>query len=682
VRHWEEPEESGLPLYAEPNDGHAGTTENRLLVAVAPNQHATRLIHLGKALAEHSQSDWIVVCVQTPLLTSKANQRDERLIEIFRLAESLGAETEILNGLSVATTLVRYAAVRHVGRILVGASRSRRWLRFLYPSTPAALLKAAPSLRLIVAPLQKPATENAEPVRIYSSAPNHLGRLHSLTLYLRAIGLTVLCTAIAFPLFQYFDPVNIVMIYLLGTTLAGLRLGRGPAALTAVANIILFDFFFVPPRYSFYIAETQYLFTIGVMLVIALVIANLMVSVRQQTEAADAREHRTALLYAMSRELAAAADITTMAKIAARHISAVFKSRALVIALPSSGVPPAVSSLSDPDAATMPLEDSLIQWVATHHQSAGAGTSESRESPLLYLPLCGSLRTVGVLAIEPADMARPLLLDQRRMLEALAGQVAQSLERAQLAALAEEAHVAAERAALRNTLLASISHDLRAPLAVIAGAGSLVAHNEHRLDAHRRATLGRLIEEKARDMTALLTNVLELIRLESAAGVLKADWISIEDLAGTALGYTAHRLTGWRVITDFSDKLPMIYVDASLVVQLIVNLLENALKYTPEDTTVTLSASSNGQTLTLVLEDDGPGFGNRDPELMFGKFQRGREESEITGLGLGLAICRVISQLHGGAIRAANRIPNGARFEVDFPLHSADAGAQAAELRS
>jgi two-component system sensor histidine kinase KdpD len=510
---------------------------------------------------------------------------------------------------------------------------------------------------------------------------DHLGRLKSLTLYLRAVGLTVLCTAIAFPLFRYFDPVNIVMIYLLGTTLAGLRLGRGPAALTAVANIILFDFFFVPPRYSFYIAESQYLFTIGVMLVIALVIANLMVSVRQQTEAADTREHRTAVLYAMSRELAAAADIATMAKIAARHISAVFKSRALVIALPPSGVPPAVSSLSDPDATALPLDDTLIQWVATHRQSAGSGTSRSSESPLLYLPLCGTLRTVGVLTIEAKDLARPLPPDQANLLEALAGQIAQSLERAQLAALAEEAHIAAERAALRNTLLASISHDLRAPLAAIAGAGNLVAQTEHRLDAHRRTTLGRLIEEKARDMTALLSNVLELMRLESGAGVVKADWISIEDLVGSALRYTAHRLTGWPVITNFADDLPMIFVDASLVVQLIVNLLENAPKYTPPGTTITLSARSNGKVLTLLVQDDGPGFGIRDPESMFGKFQRGREESEITGLGLGLAICRVISQLHGGAIRASNRVPHGACFEVDFSLQSADASTPAAETR-
>jgi two-component system sensor histidine kinase KdpD len=177
-----------------------------------------------------------------------------------------------------------------------------------------------------------------------------------------------------------------------------------------------------------------------------------------------------------------------------------------------------------------------------------------------------------------------------------------------------------------------------------------------------------LIEEKARDMTTLLSNVLELMRLESGPSILKADWHGIEDLVGTALTRSEHRLTGWQVTTHFPNLPPPIFVDASLVVQLVVNLLENAVKYTPPNTTIALSAAFNERTLTLVVEDDGPGFGGRDPELMFGKFQRGREESDITGLGLGLAICRVISDLHGGAIRAANGPGCGARFEVDFPL--------------
>jgi two-component system sensor histidine kinase KdpD len=666
-----EPDDYAGPSFGPPAAGTAQSAEGWLLVAVSSSQNAARLVRLGKTLAERWHTDWIVVWVQTPRLFAQLSRHDEGLIEIFRLAESLGAETEILSGLSVAATLARYAEVRHVGRILVGAPQPRRWLSWFHRSTPAALLRTAPTVRLIVAPIQETASESVEPVASYNPSPDYSSRLQALSRYLRAIGLAGLCTLIAFPMFQYFDPVNIVMIYLLGATLAGLRLGRGPAALTAVANIILFDFFFVPPRYSFYIAETQYLFTIGVMLIIALVIANLMVSVRQQTEAADAREHRTALLYALSRELAAAADIGSMTRIAARHITAVFQCRARVIALPPSGEAPPLSSLNDADAPSMPLKAHLVQWVATHSKSAGSGTTESADAPILYLPLRGSIRTIGVLAIEPVEKSKVRENSQRRMLQALAAQVALSLERAQLAHMAEEAHVAAERAALRNTLLAAISHDLRAPLAAIAGAGNLVAQTHHALDAHRRTTLGRLIEEKARDMTTLLTNVLELMRLESGSGVLRADWHSIEELVGTALTYTEHRLAGWQVTTDFPSGLPLIHVDGALVVQLVVNLLENAVKYTPAGTTIALSAKFDQQLLTLVVEDNGPGFGDRDPELLFSKFQRGREESGIAGLGLGLTICRVISELHGGAIRALNGRHEGARFEVSFQLSPA-----------
>jgi two-component system sensor histidine kinase KdpD len=554
-----------------------------------------------------------------------------------------------------------------VNRILVGASRPHRWLTFLWPSTPAALLRAASSVKIIIAPVDHSAPVNAGPVARFIAPTDHAAKLASLSRYLRAVGLTGLCTAIAFPLFRYFDPVNIVMIYLLGTTLAGLRLGRGPAALTAIANIILFDFFFVPPRYSFYIAETQYLFTIGAMLIIALVIANLMVSVRQQTEQAAAREHRTALLYAMSRELAATADVTTMSRIAARHISAVFNSQAVILMLSPGGEVQGIDGKADAATADLPVDGALVQWVIRHGQSAGSGTTQGPDSSILYVPLRGSQRIIGVLAIRATDVSLRVP-DQYRVLEALSGQIALALERAQLAKLAEEAHVAAERAALRNTLLASISHDLRAPLAAIAGAGNLVAQTNHLLDNHRRTMLGRLIEEKAGDMATLLTNVLELMRLESGAGVVKADWFSIEELAGTALRYSEHRLTGWRVATNFPDNLPSIFVDASLIVQLIVNLIENAVKYTPPDTNIRISARADDKIVQLIVEDDGPGFGDRDPEILFGKFQRGRAESDITGLGLGLAICRVISELHGGAIRAAHNTPRGARFEVDFVL--------------
>jgi two-component system, OmpR family, sensor histidine kinase KdpD len=481
--------------------------------------------------------------------------------------------------------------------------------------------------------------------------------------YLRGLGITVICTVVAYPVYPNFDPVNIVMIYLLGTTVAALLLGRGPSALTAISNAVAFDYFFVPPRYSFYIAETQYLFTLGVMLGVALVIANLMVSVRRQTLAAAERERRTAMLYAVSRELTAAPDSAAVGEVAARHVVAAVGGIAVVLPANTRGF---VCAEGRSQAPGLRVDSCIVQWVIDHDRSAGLGMQHAAQSDSLYLPLSVRGRPLGVLVVRPAQRER-LHVEQQQLLEALAGQVALAIERVRLAELAAESRAAAERAALRNTLLASISHDLRGPLSTIAGAGSLVAQSNSTLDKHRRTTLGQLIEEKARDMSDLLANVLELMRLETSTGPARTDWQSLEELFGTAVRNNEHRLGGWRLMTAVPEGFPLIYVDGQLIVQLLSNLIENATKHTPPGTTIVIGGGLREGDVRLFVEDDGPGFGVRDPEGLFEKFERGQAESHISGVGLGLAICRAIVHLHGGRIRAAKRPTGGARFEIDLP---------------
>jgi two-component system, OmpR family, sensor histidine kinase KdpD len=482
--------------------------------------------------------------------------------------------------------------------------------------------------------------------------------------YLRGLGITVLCTVISYPVYPNFDPVNIAMVYLLGTTIAALRLGRGPSALTAIANTVAFDYFFVPPRYSFYIAETQYLFTLGVMLGVALVIANLMVSIRRQTVSAAERERRTATLYAVSRELTAAPDSAAVTEVASRHVVAALGGIALILPTDDREL---VRDEGYWRAMGLEVDTSVAQWVVEHDRAAGLGLQQAAQLDSWYLPLSVGGRSLGVLVARPAHPER-LNLEQQQLLEALAGQVSLALERVRLAEIAAESRAAAERAALRNTLLASISHDLRGPLSAIAGAGSLVAQSGSALDRHRRTTLGLLIEEKARDMSGLLTNVLELMRLETSTGLVKADWQSLEELLGTAIRNNEHRLSGWRLTTAVPADFPLIYVDGQLIVQLVGNLLENATKHTPPGTSIVASARMSAGHVRFMVEDDGPGFGTRDPERLFEKFERGLAESHISGVGLGLAICRAIVHLHGGNIRAANRPGGGARFEIDLPV--------------
>jgi two-component system sensor histidine kinase KdpD len=486
--------------------------------------------------------------------------------------------------------------------------------------------------------------------------------------YLRALAITGLSTAIAFPLSPYFGLVNIVMVYLLATTLGALRLGRGPSVLLATANMLAFDFFFVPPRFSFDVEDTRYIFTLLVMLIVALIIANLMVSIRRHRESADAREQRTAVLYAMSRELAVATDAQAMAAAAVSHICAVFHSTAVVLIADSQGC---LSPMSSESRSADEVDLAFAQEVVAR--------GERCIKDAIYLPLQGSRRVKGVVVVCLQPPSRTLPAEQLNLLDAFAAQLALSLQRARLAEAAQAARISEERALLRNTLLASISHDLRTPLSAIAGAGSLIAQPEYALNVDRRTTLGYLIERKARDMSQLLTNVLELMQMEFGGGTLRTDWHSIDDLVSLALRSNEARLAKLRITLDLPADLPLILVEATLIVQILSNLLENAAKYTPPGTTIRISAAVLGKHISLVVADDGPGLPPGDPERLFEKFQRGRSESNIVGVGLGLAICRAAARLHGGDIHATGNAGGGARFEITLPVETQAAAPPQAE---
>jgi two-component system, OmpR family, sensor histidine kinase KdpD len=438
--------------------------------------------------------------------------------------------------------------------------------------------------------------------------------------------------------------------------------------LTAFLNIAALDFFFVPPRYSFAVSDVQYLVTFAAMLIVALVIATLTASVRQQTRVAGARERRTALLYAMSRELAVTRGINAMARVAVRHVAEVFQCQAVVL------LPDAHGRLSYPrepalESSFRHADLAVAQWVMDHARRAGLGSDTLPAAPGLYVPLGEERRTVGVLGVLAQNPRRVLLPEQSHLLETFAGQIALALERARLAEVAEASTVAAEREALRNTLLASISHDLRTPLAVMAGAGSTLAGHGGQLDERTRVQLAQSIETKAREMSELVSNVLDLVRFESGQVALRRDWQTLDDLVGSALSACRERLAPRPVELHLSPDLPPVWVDATLIVQVFVNLFDNIAKYTPPTTRVMVSAvpGADGQSVRISVEDDGPGLPDGDPARLFAKFQRGSGESTAVGVGLGLAICQAIVRAHGGSIDAERRDGGGARFSFTLP---------------
>src|SRR5882762_4415330 len=645
------------------NRTRARLAGDRVMVAVGPDEQAEQLVRAGKRFADALDSDWTVVYVETPALLRLSDADRNRRINVLRLAESLGAETVTLDGPTAAATLLEYAQTRNATRVIVGAPKRRGWRAWLRPSTSTQLLRHARGFDLTAIALPEPAQPQQAPgarARVADSSPIRWAR------YGWALVTTLLCTAVAFALYPRFELSNLVMVYLLGVTVAGLRFGRSPAVMTAILNVAAFDFFFVPPRFTFAVADVQYLLTFGVMLIVALVIANLVASVRQQTRVAGARERRTALLYAMSRELAATRGISSMARVAVRHVAEVFQSQGVIL------LPDLEGKLGYPrdrplDKSFRSADLAVAQWVADHARQAGLGTDTLPAATGLYMPLGDERQRLGVLAVLPANPRRVLLPEQRHLLETFAGQIGLALERARLAEVAEAARLAAERESLRNTLLASISHDLRTPLAVMAGAGGTLAEHGPTLDEATRFSLARSIETKAREMSELVSNVLDLMRFESGQVVLRRDWETLDDLVGAALRRVEARLGGHAVDVRIASDLPPVHVDATLVAQVFANLFDNVAKYTPTGTRVSVSAVEDGPFVRVVVEDDGPGLPPGDPARLFDKFQRGSGEGPVVGVGLGLAICQAIVRAHGGEIEAHRRAGVGARFEFTLP---------------
>jgi two-component system sensor histidine kinase KdpD len=468
---------------------------------------------------------------------------------------------------------------------------------------------------------------------------------------------------LATPLSGVLELSNIVMLFLLAVVGVGLLFGRGPAVLAAFLGVGLFDFFFVPPRFSFAVSDVQYLVTFAVMLLVALVVGQLTAGLKVQAEAATQREHRVRSLYDMSRDLSAALLAEQVAEIGARFLLSEFHARSTLLVADEH------DHLQPLAGGAVLVDPGMAQWSFDKAEPAGPGTDTLPSSVCLLLPLKAPMRVRGVLALELND-PRQIGPEQRRLLDTCASLLAISLERIHYIDVAQKSTVQIESERLRNSLLSAISHDLRTPLASLVGLSDALALGAESLSLAQRE-VAQAIRTSALRMSALVNNLLDMARLQSGAVQLNRVWQTLEEVVGSALAASAPALTGRDIQVRLPADLPLLHLDTVLIERVLVNLLENAAKYTPAGSPIQISAVSHSHEVVLRVDDQGEGLPEGDEERLFEKFERGRRESATPGVGLGLAICRAIVQAHGGRITGRNRDENGrvvgARFEVALP---------------
>ncbi len=630
----------------------------RILVCVGPSPFAVRLIRAAKRMAAGLRADWIAVNVEAPGKIQPTERDMKGLAENMRLAESLGAETVRLSGHKASEEILNYARSRNVTKIIVGKPTHPRWKDKIFGSLLDEIVRGSGELDVYVITGDK-----AE------SVPKQIARVQKNKAPLRdwiiSIATVAGCTGAASLLLRHFELVDIAMFYLIGVIFTASRTNRGPALLASLLSVAAFDFFFIPPYYTFVVHQRSYYVTFIVMFIVASVISTLTLRIREQANVARLRERRTAALYSLSRELMRERGIEKMSAVAVKHINDVFSCEAVVL-VPDQWDKLKCAANCASAFTSDQKEMSVAQWCFDHGQKAGLGTDTLSGSIAFYLPLVSTSKTVGVLGIVPAASDGFDDREQVHALESFAAQTAMAIERAILSEEAQQAILRAETEALRNTLLSSVSHDLRTPLAAITGAASTILEKNSTLDSADKHELILTIFEEAEHLNQIIRNVLDMTRLESGAIRVKKEWQSLEEIVGAVLNRLADKLRDRPVKIDLPTDLPLVAFDPLLIEQVFMNLLGNAIKYTPQGSPIDIAGSIKENQIMIEISDRGPGIPSGEEERIFDKFVRGF--STGAGIGLGLTICRAVIAAHGGRIWVENRPEGGAIFRFTLPL--------------
>ena len=633
----------------------AWKTEAALLACV-DRVHAAAVVRATARFASQLNVEWHAVSVDVASGTRAQTAASKAVFDAMKLAGDLGATTAMLAHDDAAQAWVDYARDHNISRMVVARATQRSW-PWRRPLAER-IAHAMPEADLIsIAPAQTPQA----PERPAPSARVRADHAAAWPRYAWASLAAIAPTLLAAPLSGVLELANIVMFFLLAVLFVGYRYGRGPAVLAAFLNVVAFDFFFVPPRFSFAVTDAQYLVVFTVMLATGLATGQLTANLRRQAQDAREREARARAMFELARKLSGHLQIEQIVETTLASLARSFDAEVVLL------IPDAADQLRPAARNALPstLDSGIARWSYDRAQPAGLETDTLPGSPWRFEPMRAPMRVRGVIALKPAQPASLKVPEQERLLETIATLVAIALERVHYVEVAGAATLHVEAQRLHNSLLAALSHDLRTPLAALVGLADTLERTPP--GAPRNAELAHAIAVEARRMNALVANLLDMARLETGQITLKNDWQSIEEVIGSALESVRAALDGRAVQVDLPPELPLVRFDAVLIERVLANLLENAAKYAPAPAAISIRVEFDDARLNVAVLDTGPGLPPGSEGSLFEKFVRGQTESATPGLGLGLAICRAIVIAHGGGMRAVNRREGGASFSFWLP---------------
>lgn len=636
----------------------------RVMACVSPSPFSAQVIRAARRIAAGLRAEWLAVYVETPGCPPAADARRDQLSRNLHLAEELGAEVITLTGDDAAAELLDLAHRKNVTQIVIGKPLHPRWQEMWRGSLVDKVIRGSQGIGVHLIPGKAAPRVERPPRAAGWRRPGPPSRP-----YAGAVITVMLVTVLDKMLQPAFDLINIALLFLLPVLFAAARWGRGPSILAAILGVVAFDFFFIPPVFSFTVADLRYLLSFAVFLGVAVITGTLATRLKAQAENARYREKRTAALYALSRKMAVATSLEDLLKTVVQTVAETIDGAAVVF-MPGTGdgLAARAAAPSRPEAWLDDKENAVAKWVFNHGQLAGRGTDTLAGAEGLYLPLKAEENNLGVLGVKLRYPERHLAPEQRRLLEAFANLAALAILRLQLAAEAQQARCLAASEKLRTALFNSISHDLRTPLASITAAVTGLLEGEGVYQPEARQALLQTIKEGARRLNRMVGNLLDMARLESGMMQLNREWCDVEDLIGVVLGQLQEPLQGRPVPVAIPPDLPLVRADFTLLEQVLINLLENALKYSPQGSPIDITVRREDKELQVAVVDRGAGIPADDRERVFDKFYRLHSPRHVSGTGLGLSICKGIIEAHGGRIWAAPRPGGGSVFTFSLPL--------------
>ncbi len=640
--------------------------QDRLLVCLNELAVAKRLVRTARRMAERQRIPWIALYVRTPHYESLSEAAKDRIAEAMRLAERLEGEVVTIHcEARVAEEIIAYALKRNVTRLLVGRQRPRRWTGWFRETVAQQLLRKATQFELTIV---SPDDDEAKRDIISGGVLAALGDWNGYALATLGIALA---STLAYGVSFFLPLPNVSLILMTAVILIAIYFGRGPSIFASILSFFAYNIFFTKPYYNFSGFRRDDLLTIVFFLLVSVVVGNLAARLKFQIQAMRLSAQRTANLYEFSRKIAAAAALEDVLWAAVHHVAATLQCSSLVL-LPQKDRRLQIEAGYPPEDQLALKDWGAAEWAWEHGSPAGWKSETLPSADWLFLPMKTRRGVVGLLGVSFKERQRPLAPDQWRLLEALVDQVAVAVERTNLASDIEDARLLTETEQLRSALLSSVSHDLRTPLVSILGSATTLATVENLDQGNRKELVNTILDESER-LNRFVQNLLDMTRLGYGALEPKREWSDLREIAGRAMKQFSKTVGDREVALDIPASLPLIHVDPVLMEQVLVNILDNALKYTARDGKIALQAIRKDGDLIIRISDNGVGIPPEARNAVFDIFYRVRaKDAQIAGTGLGLSICRGIIEAHGGRILAKDGPKNkGTTIEITLPFTEA-----------